>query len=295
MSFKKWNVILSAAVVIIVLGACVPNPQPEGLTAVPSLAPGATLTLAQSIVGGEAATPATGEGNAAAGVAIYMLHCTACHGVNGEGGSGAVLRNNTFIKNASDQDLQGTIGNGRPGTIMPAWAMAQGGSLSDQEISNLAAFVRVFQGVPEIPKPTPAPEEATETPPPANEPTPAPAQPSNAGGTGDAVKLTGNADRGQPLFGQFCAACHGPQGLLGAANPGSDDGSVPVLNPIDPSITSSDPATYAANLDLFIEHGSVPSGDSPMIMMPNFGDGKLLTPQQIADIIAYIIQLNFTK
>jgi hypothetical protein len=29
--------------------------------------------------------------------------------------------------------------------------------------------------------------------------------------------------------------------------------------------------------------------------MPNFGDGKLLTPQQIADIIMYVIQLNTPK
>jgi hypothetical protein len=79
---------------------------------------------------------------------------------------------------------------------------------------------------------------------------------------------------------------------MGVPNPGSDDGSVPDLNPIDPTLTNTDPKIFAQNVDLFIEHGSVPSGPGPMIMMPYFGDNKLLTPQQIADVIAYLFSLN---
>ncbi len=69
-------------------------------------------------------------------------------------------------------------------------------------------------------------------------------------------------------------------------HPGSDDGTVPPLNPIDETLINSDPHTYATNLDLFIEHGSTPEGDSPQQTMPAWGDEGKLTPQQIADAIA---------
>jgi hypothetical protein len=75
-------------------------------------------------------------------------------------------------------------------------------------------------------------------------------------------------------------------------NPGSDDGSVPVLNPIDPTIANADSQIFGQNLELFIEHGSVPEGSGPLLMMPPFGDGKMLSEQEIADLIAYVISLN---
>ena len=76
------------------------------------------------------------------------------------------------------------------------------------------------------------------------------------------------------------------------SNPGSTDTTVPSLNPIDPGLISSDAKTYATNLDLFVEHGSTPEGSGPTLVMPALGDEKTLTPQQIADVIAYVISLN---
>jgi hypothetical protein len=78
----------------------------------------------------------------------------------------------------------------------------------------------------------------------------------------------------------------------GVANPGSEDGTIPPLNPIDSTLIDSNPATYAANPDLFLEHGPTPAGPNPKEKMPAWGDTKKLTPQQIADVIAYIISLN---
>lgn len=43
--------------------------------------------------------------------------------------------------------------------------------------------------------------------------------------------MLGDVSRGEALFGQTCAGCHGPQGTKGIPNSGSDDGSVPTLNP----------------------------------------------------------------
>jgi mono/diheme cytochrome c family protein len=120
----------------------------------------------------------------------------------------------------------------------------------------------------------------------------APARPSHPGGTGPAVGLAGNADSGAALFATSCAVCHGPDGKGGVPNPGSADGTVPALNPIDPTIAGAGAADFVANADLFLEHGSRPEGPAPEKQMPAWGDTKALQPQQIADLIAYLLRLN---
>ncbi len=118
------------------------------------------------------------------------------------------------------------------------------------------------------------------------------ARPSNNGGPGPAVALVGSVDAGKAIFAQNCQRCHGAEGKGGISNPGSDDGTVPPLNPIDSTLVSSDYKTFATNLDLFLEHGSTPSGPGPVLSMPDWGDSGKLQPQQIADVIAYVISQN---
>jgi mono/diheme cytochrome c family protein len=124
------------------------------------------------------------------------------------------------------------------------------------------------------------------------------ARPSNSGGPGDAVNLTGDPTKGAEVFKTNCVACHGDEGKTGIANPGSVDGTVPALNPIDDTLINADAKTYATNLDLFVEHGSTPEaekGATPTVSMTAFGDTKVLTSQQIADVIAYVMSLNPPK
>jgi len=280
------------------LGACTsPNPQPAGLTPIPTLAPGATPTLVPALAeapgGAGAGAPAVaGPADAALGAPIFLEHCSPCHGNQGEGVSAPPLRNNQFIQTAQQQAIFAVIAGGRPGTAMPAWLQANGGPLVDAQINNVIAFLRTFQKVAPLPSATPLPPEPTETPLPAGAPTPEPAQPSLPGGPGPAARMTGDATRGKPAFGLYCSTCHGPEGQTGIPNPDSDDGIVPALNPIDPTLANPDPKVFATNIDLFIEHGSVPAGPSPLIAMPSFGDSKILTDQQIADLIAYVMSLN---
>jgi mono/diheme cytochrome c family protein len=114
-------------------------------------------------------------------------------------------------------------------------------------------------------------------------------------GLGAASSIHGDAAKGATEFAANCAVCHGDRGAAGIANPGSDDGTVPVLNPIDPGFlahANGDAAVFARDLDVFIQHGSRPSGDNPLLSMPAWGDHHLLTQADIADIEAYVMSLN---
>jgi mono/diheme cytochrome c family protein len=122
-------------------------------------------------------------------------------------------------------------------------------------------------------------------------------RPSNAGGPGPAINLKGDVKNGVAVFNskaqdKNCATCHGPEGKGNVQNPGSSDGTVPPLNPIDEGLKDKDALVYATNIDLFLEHGSTPGGPNPQLLMPAWGDEKKLSPQEIADVIAYVMSLN---
>ena len=130
---------------------------------------------------------------------------------------------------------------------------------------------------------------ATATPPPAENEI---AGPSNSGGPGEAANLTGDPVAGKQVYISQCQLCHGTDAQGNVLNPGSDDGTVPALNPIDPSLVSLDAKSNAANIDLFLQNGSTPSGINPARLMPAFGAQNGLTQQQIADVIAYLLAIN---
>lgn len=219
-----------------------------------------------------AATPAPASAGerAAQGAPLYLENCSPCHGIQGQGVDAPPLRNDLYIQNGTDETIGDTIADGFPGTEMPGWLQENGGPLTKGEIGFVVAYLRTLQNVSAVP--------AT----PSSQP-------------GPAASLSGAPEAGRPLFGVYCAACHGPEGLQGIPNPGSTDGSVPVLNPIDPEIAGSDPKVFAENLDAIIEHGSLPPGSGPLLLMPAFGDSQMLATQQIADLIAYVMDLNGVK
>lgn len=118
------------------------------------------------------------------------------------------------------------------------------------------------------------------------------ARPANPGGPGEALNLSGDPAKGQKIFLEHCQVCHGIEGMDNIPNPGSDDETIPPLNPIDPTLVSTDYNTFAYNLDLFLQNGSLPEGPNAAFQMPAWGRLGILTQQQIADVIAYVISLN---
>ena len=101
------------------------------------------------------------------------------------------------------------------------------------------------------------------------------AQPTS-GSTNPPTNLTGDAAAGQQIFAENCTGCHGDQGTGG--------GGAPALNPARDTLKGSDTTTFNQNLIDVITHGRR--------RMPGWGDGGMLTPQQIADVAAYIMSLN---
>jgi mono/diheme cytochrome c family protein len=92
----------------------------------------------------------------------------------------------------------------------------------------------------------------------------------------------GNAEKGKALFGQYCAACHGPSGK-------GDAPAAAALNPKPKDLTDK---AYMAGLKdqyLFdlIQKGGAAVGKSPLI--PPFG--AQLKDGDIRDVIAFVRSL----
>jgi mono/diheme cytochrome c family protein len=109
---------------------------------------------------------------------------------------------------------------------------------------------------------------------------------------GLAASFVGNPHHGSILFRQICEGCHGLEGKGNVPDPGSALGAVPPLNPIKPKLFSEDALQFVDNIDLYIQHGSTPAGPNPALKMPDFGDGNIMTQQQIAEVEAYVLYLN---
>jgi cytochrome c oxidase cbb3-type subunit III len=67
----------------------------------------------------EVRNPRTTTADVEAGARTFRSHCSACHGMNGEGGRGPNLANGVFFHGRSDADLLASISGGIPGTEMP--------------------------------------------------------------------------------------------------------------------------------------------------------------------------------
>ncbi len=73
---------------------------------------------------------------------LYAENCAFCHGMAGEGIGANPALNNPGITQMDYDNLYRTIAYGRYNTSMPAWTQADGGPLTDYEISQLVALMQ---------------------------------------------------------------------------------------------------------------------------------------------------------
>lgn len=106
----------------------------------PTVPPGPTATRAP-LPSPVATFP---PGNATRGATVYAQNCAVCHGERGEGRIGATLQKDWPGINV-ETFLDTTIARGVAGSKMPAWAKSYGGPLTDQEVADAAAYVRMLK------------------------------------------------------------------------------------------------------------------------------------------------------
>jgi mono/diheme cytochrome c family protein len=131
LSYKEIKAILGYLLAYEQLGE--PPALPEVIFQPPTPDPNALKMIPLSQV-----TP--GIGNPERGALIFGVHCSNCHGPEGKGRIGASLRKDWLLVR-KDLMIRSIIQNGSPGILMPAWSQSNGGSLSDQDISDLVALI----------------------------------------------------------------------------------------------------------------------------------------------------------
>jgi ubiquinol-cytochrome c reductase cytochrome b subunit len=258
-----WVIIIAGFIALTLAGA---YGKPEGIE---------TKDTATSAPG--PAAPAVLSADAKAGSDLFKSSgCAACHRIGGTGGSIGPDLSGEGLKGRSRQWLGDQLRNPKahnPASIMPSIT-----ALGDKAIEQLVEYLLSLKGKVAASASAGAVAATTST--------------GLQAGPGLAVTIIGSAEHGAIIFAGTCSSCHGAQGTGSVANPGSKDGTVPPLNPIDRDEFNPDPKAFAEKVDLYIQHGSRPEGPNPQVSMLPFGDSNALTQQQIADLEAYILSLN---
>jgi cytochrome c oxidase cbb3-type subunit 3 len=126
---------------------------------------------------------------------LYRENCSACHGARGMNGPSYPLANSEYQALVDEQVLHKVVANGTPGTLMPAFAISAGGSLTDQQVDALVKGMRTAWYKPGTPEGVPPP-------------------PYHAAAAAD-------TSRGAQVYAAYCASCHGVAGQPGKTKAGS--------------------------------------------------------------------------
>ena len=181
------------------------------------------------------------------GAALYTERCEVCHGAQGEGLGkvGNAIGNPEFLATASDEFLETAIAQGRPGTTMVPWAE---NGLNTYQIRSLVRFMRTWQKTPSV-------------------------------GLDPTKVAQGDRARGEGLYAQHCASCHGPQG-----DPGRDPNLV--------GNHLSNPVFLAQASDAFLIYATAYGRTGTTMQAFSQEKGGPLDAQQIEDVVTYIRSLQ---
>jgi len=183
---------------------------------------------------------------------LYKTNCSACHGENGRNGAAISLANPVYLAVAGEDHLRVVIAKGVPKALMPPFARAAGGMLTDQQVSALAQGMLREWGPPKPGMQNAPPYLAT---------------------------LQGVAVRGEQAFASFCARCHGANGEGNQGDQKSSAGKVGSI--VDPS--------YLALISDQYLRSNIIAG-RPDQGMPDWRTDaeQPMTDQQITDTVAWL-------
>jgi len=208
------------------------------------------LTLLLLLASFQAAFAQDDPGDPAHGGELYVQNCAVCHGVDGQGRIGASLE--AFSGIDAGAAMEAVIASGVPGSVMPAWGLAGGGPLSEQDIRDIAAYVLgAFGGTQPI-APLPSYE--------------APAIPA-------LPEVDGDPSAGAVVFQANCVMCHGDQGQ------GRFGVALAKAWPV------ADPPAYIREVaSQGIDGSTMPAWSQ--------ASGGPLTDEEIADVAAFVLTLE---
>ena len=73
---------------------------------------------------------------------LYATNCSGCHGPDGQMGPAPPLNDPLFLSIVPSDVVESVIRDGRPGTLMPAFAQKKGGTLDSRQVSILTSELR---------------------------------------------------------------------------------------------------------------------------------------------------------
>jgi mono/diheme cytochrome c family protein len=217
--------------------------------------------------------------------ALYKQNCAGCHGADGKLGPAPPLNDPLFLALVPNAVLEQVVTEGRPGTLMPAFARAKGGSLTDAQVHALAAGIKTHWG-PVKPAPSGAPSylpgpgqpETITVKPGGREVVSVPPRP-DAPPKPEAVQSGAKGD-GATTFARACAVCHGDNGR-GVPNGGR------------PANVLNDRVFLALISDQALRRYVITG--RPDLGMPDYAgrrpqqsDFRPLTPEQVNDLVALL-------
>jgi mono/diheme cytochrome c family protein len=143
---------------------------------------------------------------------LFKQNCVGCHGIDGQLGPAPPLNDPLFRSTVAEQDLESVIAKGRAGTLMPAFALTRGGTLTTVQIKVLSYQLK---GIPYKIIDTHEGIEAVQDPQ-GNPPTwGVPRTREGVPPYLASAPEAGNKNEGTRVFARACASCHGEQGQGG--------------------------------------------------------------------------------
>jgi mono/diheme cytochrome c family protein len=88
------------------------------------------------------------------GSEIFAANCAQCHGKDATGGGSApTLNSREFLKNTTDNQIFALVSGGVSGTAMPAWSLDYGGTFTDEQVRQVATYLRSLEPkAPSVPQ-----------------------------------------------------------------------------------------------------------------------------------------------